>query len=155
MNDAGLLIKSSKLLGRVHGDHLLFERVREECAQLRKDDPDGGLRIRHFGGFPFDDRISFPNPAKKRNPIIEWKTTEVPYSKASIRIILSQLCALFAHALEEKVITVNPAEKLGRFYKQAGVVHEIEPLDAEEVSVFLAAVLDRSWSKDYYPVFLC
>jgi integrase len=58
------------------------------------------------------------------------------------------LCALFSHAVEEKVIESNPAMKLGKFYKQTKDVHEeIEPLSAEEVSAF--------WSSDYYPVFLC
>jgi integrase len=115
--------------------------------------------VAHLVSKRYEKRIkvrTYPDPKKKRKPIIEWKTTEVPYSKASIRIILSQLCALFGHAVEEKVIETNPALKLGKFYKQTKVVHdEIQPLSAEEVQTFLAAVLDRAWSRDSYPVFLC
>jgi integrase len=99
---------------------------------------------------------TYPDPKKKRNPQIEWKTVEVPLSKTSIRIILNGLCSVFSHAVEEKAIESNPAIKLGKFYKQAKNIREkIEPLSGEEVQSFLAAVLDRSWSKDYYPVFLC
>lgn len=78
-------------------------------------------------------------------------------AKSSIRIMLSQLCKLFSYALEEdKIIQVHPALKLGRSYSQAKNARErIQPLSAEEVEVFLAAVLNRSWSRNYYPVFLC
>jgi hypothetical protein len=67
-------------------------------------------------------------------------------------IILSRFCALLSHEVEEKVIMANPAVKLGKFYKQAKVMHEeIQPLTREEVPIFLQTVLERS--KDYYPVF--
>ena len=93
---------------------------------------------------------------KMRNPTITYKTTEKPLSKTTIRIILSQLTAVFSHAVEEQVITVNPATRLSKFYKQAPVVHEeIEPLTSEEVPVFLSAVIDRPASKQHYPLFLC
>ena len=63
---------------------------------------------------------------------------------------------MLSHAVEEQIITVNPATKLSKFYKQSPVVHEeIQPLNAEEVSVFLSAVLDRPASKEYFPFFLC
>jgi integrase len=121
-------------------------------------------RIKDFVAFlvakRYEKRIkvkTYPDPKKKRNPVIEWKTVQVPLSKTSIRIILSELTSLFSYAVEEdKIIEVNPALKLGRFYSQAkNAREEIQPLSAEEVEIFLAAVLDRSWSKDYYPVFLC
>ena len=95
-------------------------------------------------------------PGKMRNPTITYKTTEKPLSKTTIRIILSQLTAVFSHAVEEQVITVNPATRLSKFYNQAPVVHEeIEPLTSEEVPVFLSAVLSRPASKQHYPLFLC
>src|SRR5262249_47256439 len=87
---------------------------------------------------------------------IEWKTVEVPYSKTSIRIILSELCALLNYAVEEdKIIPVNPALKLGKKLKNVKNSREaIQPLNAAEVETFLAAVLDRAWSRPYYAVFL-
>src|SRR5215470_18363751 len=60
---------------------------------------------------------------------------------------------MLSHAVEERFIENNPAVKLGKFYKQAKVIHEeIQPLNREEVPVFLQAVLEKS--KEYYPVFL-
>jgi integrase len=85
--------------------------------------------------------------------IVRKRTIERNMARPTIRIILSQLCALLSHAVEEKVIDINPAVKLGKFYKQAKVLHEeIQPLTREEVPTFLQAVLERS--KDYYPIFL-
>jgi integrase len=98
---------------------------------------------------------TYADPTKKRKPTITMKAIEAPLSKTSIHIILAQLCSVMSHAVEENVITVNPATKLGKFYKQTKVVHEeIQPLTAEEVPVFLSAVLARPASKDYFPIFL-
>jgi len=77
-------------------------------------------------------------------------------ARPSIRIILSELCALLNHALEDGLIQHNPARRLGKFYKQAEQRHkEIEPLTAEEVPAFLTAVLERNGSRSHYPLFLC
>ena len=39
--------------------------------------------------------------------MITWKEIEAPMAKSSIRIVLSQLCAVLSHALEEGVIETN------------------------------------------------
>src|SRR5262249_1132771 len=45
-------------------------------------------------------------------------------AKASIRIVLSELCTVFNHAIEEALIeSANPAAKLGKLYRAAKVVH--------------------------------
>jgi integrase len=96
---------------------------------------------------------TYPDPNKKRKPIIEWKTIQKPLSKTSIRIILNELCALLSHAVEENIMPSNPALKLGKYYKQAkDTREEIQPLNAEEVGVFLDSVLQHS--KEFYPLFL-
>jgi integrase len=115
--------------------------------------------VAHLVGKRYQKRLkvkTYPNPLKKRNPTITYDVTQEPLSKTSIRIILSQLGALFSHAVEEGVIQTNPTLRLGRYYKQARTIHEeIQPLTSDEVPVFLSAVLKRSASKDYYPLFLC
>ena len=61
-------------------------------------------------------------------------------SRASIRIILAELTAVLNHARVDGLITINPAGRLGKLYKQAPVLHEeIQPLMAEEVRLFLSA----------------
>ena len=68
--------------------------------------------------------------------------------------MVSELCTLLNHAIEDKIITENPASRMGRFYEQAKTVHEeIQPLTAEEVPTFLESVLERS--PEHYPLFLC
>jgi len=86
--------------------------------------------------------------------VIKLKTIERNLARPTIRIIVSQLCAFLSHAVEERVIEINPAVKLGKFYRQAKVMHEeIQPLTHAEVPVFLEA----AWANfpEYYPLFLC
>jgi len=74
-------------------------------------------------------------------------------ARASIRIIVSELSAVLNHAVEDAAINSNPAIRLGKFYKQAPVMHkEIQPLTAEEVVLFLQKV--KQHSPKYYPLFL-
>jgi integrase len=115
--------------------------------------------VAHLVGKRYQKRIrvkTYPDPKKKRNPIIEWKTVEVPFSRTTIRIILSQLCAGLNYAVEKNIVEKNPALKHTKLYTTVKNAREkIQPLSAEEVETFLAAVLNRSWSREYYPVFLC
>jgi integrase len=76
------------------------------------------------------------------------------FSKDTIRLILAALRCVLNHAQETGLIVANPATKLGKFYKQAGRVHEeIEPLSSNEVSGFLGTALKEF--PNQYPLFLC
>lgn len=132
-------------LGPISLDQITREKIKDFVAHLVTKKYEKRTKVK-----------TYPVPDKLRNPEITWNVEAVSLSRTSIRIILSQLCALFSHALEESVISANPALKLGKFYKQSKVVHdEVQPLAADEVPTFLQAVLDRPASVDYYPVFLC
>jgi integrase len=75
-------------------------------------------------------------------------------AKDTIRLRLAALGVLFNHAIEKKVVSDNPAAKVSKLYKQAKRVHEeIEPLTAEEVSLFVESV--QKHSPEHYPLFLC
>jgi len=118
-------------------------------------------------------RLSYKNsfekhilPSLGNTPIDQISRTQVKklvadlvkknLAKPTIRIITAELCALMNHAIEEGLIQSNPAQKLGKFYKQAKVRHkEINPLTHDEVPVFLQAVLERKVSRQHYPLFLC
>jgi integrase len=82
-------------------------------------------------------------------------------ARATIRIIASNLCTVFSHAIEDGLMVHNPALKLGKFFKQAPVLHEkIEPLTAGEVPLFLGKTIVRDAKRrkgdpEYYPLFLC
>jgi integrase len=83
-------------------------------------------------------------------------------ARATIRIIVSNLCTVFSHAIEDEILQVNPAVKMPKFFRQAYVLHdEIQPLTADEVGVFLSTAIDLDHTKryrdvpEYYPLFLC
>jgi len=76
------------------------------------------------------------------------------FSKDTIRLVVAALRCVLTHAQETGLIVANPAIRLGKFYKQAGRVHEeIEPLSSNEVPVFLGTALKEF--PDQYPLFLC
>lgn len=83
-------------------------------------------------------------------------------ARPTIRIITANLCTVLSHAIEDRLITYNPATKLTRFYKQAKFKHEeIDFLSAEETERFLAAAKQHDSEKrykdvpEYFPLFLC
>lgn len=74
-------------------------------------------------------------------------------AKASIRIVLSELCKVLSDAMEENLIQSNPALRVGKFYKAAAVRHEdIQPLTDEEVPIFLEKVAE--YSPQHFTLFL-
>lgn len=81
-------------------------------------------------------------------------------ARHTIRNVVACLCSVLSHAIDDGIITHNPAVKLGKYFKQARVVHEkIEPLTADEVPLFLATVRERDGRKakgnpEYFPLFL-
>ena len=81
---------------------------------------------------------------------------EAGLAKASIQLIIAKLRAVLNHAMEDELITKNVATKCSKFYAQAPVRHEeIQPLNPEEVGLFLQAVWNRDVSRKHYPLFLC
>jgi len=75
-------------------------------------------------------------------------------ARDSIRLILAALSIIYNQAIEDKIVSENPAQKLGTFYRQAPVKHEeITPLTEEESLLFLGATL--KYEPKQYPLFLC
>jgi len=75
-------------------------------------------------------------------------------ARDSIRLILAALRIVYTQAVEDKIVSENPARRLGTFYRQAPVRHEeITPLDEEESLLFLEKTLE--YQRAYYPLFLC
>jgi integrase len=82
-------------------------------------------------------------------------------ARHTIRNVIACLCSVLSHAVDDGIITHNPAVKLGKYFKQARVVHDkIEPLTVDEVPIFLTKARERDASKregnpEYCPLFLC
>ena len=127
-------------LGKVRLDELTRERVKRFVAHL-VDKKLTKVRKEKF--------INEQGRAETKETTVEYRL-----ARPSIRIILSELCAVFNHAKEDGLIADNPATRLSKFYKQSKVVHEeIQPLTKEEVPLFLAA--SNKTASQYYPLFLC
>lgn len=76
-------------------------------------------------------------------------------SQDSVRIILACLRTVFNEAVEDGHISVNPAAKMGKFYRsQTDALHEeINPFTEEESKQFLEAVLQ--YDPECFPGLLC
>jgi integrase len=82
-------------------------------------------------------------------------------ARHTIRNVVATLCSVLSHAVDDGLITHNPAVKLGRYFKQARVVHDkIEPLTVDEVPIFLLKAREQDAKKskghpEYCGLFLC
>ena len=75
-------------------------------------------------------------------------------AKASVGIVVRELCTVLNHAVEDELIVRNPATRMGKFYRHVPSRHgEIRPLTFEEVRSFLAVA--RLYHQRYYPILLC
>jgi len=75
-------------------------------------------------------------------------------ARDSIRLILAALRIVYNQAVEDKIVSENPAQKLGTFYRQAPIRHEeITPLTEEESLLFLGTTL--KYEPKRYCLFLC
>jgi len=81
------------------------------------------------------------------------KLVKKDMAKDSIRLILAALSCLYTHAVENKLVTENPAKGVSKLYKQVPSRHKKpEPLTVEESLAFLSAALTHD--PEHYPIFL-
>ena len=74
-------------------------------------------------------------------------------SAKTVQNIIRCLSSLMSHAVEDEVITVNPALKPGKFLPKISKRRKVNPLTREEVSLLLATTKDKL--PRYFPLFLC
>jgi len=80
------------------------------------------------------------------------KLVKKDMAKDSIRLILAALSSLYTHAVENKLVTENPAKGVSKLYKQVPSRHKKpEPLTVEESLAFLSAA---QHDPEHYPIFL-
>jgi len=81
------------------------------------------------------------------------KLVKKDMSKDSIRLIVAALSSLYTHALDNKLVTENPARGVSKLYRQVPKRHKKpEPLTVEESLAFLSAALTHD--PEHYPIFL-
>ena len=74
-------------------------------------------------------------------------------SPKTVQNVIRCLSSLLSHAVEDGLLTINPALKPGKFLPKVSKRRGINPLTREEVAVLLEPVKDRA--PRYYPFFLC
>ncbi len=74
-------------------------------------------------------------------------------SPKTMQNIVRCLSSLLSHALEDNLVTVNPALKPGKFLPKITKRHKITPLTREEVALLIETA--KAKLPRYYPLFLC
>jgi integrase len=86
--------------------------------------------------------------------LIYQKRETADLSPSSIRQILAPLREMLNHAVEDSLMTNNPASRVGRFIQQPQELGEqINPLTREELALFFDTIRVRA--PEHYPFFLC
>jgi len=75
------------------------------------------------------------------------------HSGKTVQNLIRGLSSLLSHAVEDGLLTVNPALRPGRFLPQISKRRGLNPFTREEVALFLEAV--RQHVPRYLPFFLC
>jgi integrase len=120
------------------------------------------LHIRPLGGIAIDElnrdqvkdfitSLLSKNAAKRTHgEERQAEEAERKLSKDSIRNVVAALRAMLNEAIERKLISVNPATKLGKLYKEAGSVRDqVDPFTAEEIPLLLNATRTRYGYENY------
>jgi integrase len=74
-------------------------------------------------------------------------------SPKTVQNIVRCLSSLLSHAVEDELLTVNPALKPGKFLPKISKRRKVNPLTREEVSRLLATT--KATLPRYFPLFLC
>jgi integrase len=81
----------------------------------------------------------------------EW-SAKGELSRNTLRLMLCTLRVILNHAVEDKIINHNPAEKLGRFTRTQKPKHQAEAMTREEAQAFLEAAQESY--PQFYALFL-
>ena len=99
----------------------------------------------------FDPRPLDSITRQEISELISKKLVEEQKSRGTVRNILAPLREMFNHAVDEGILKVNPASRLGRFVKHTSGKSnrmKIDPLTREEVPVLLEA--SKAYGYDTY-----
>jgi len=74
-------------------------------------------------------------------------------SAKTVQNIIRTISSLFSHAVEDNLVTVNPALRPGKFLPKISKRRSINPLTGQELALFLAYT--KTMAPILYPAFLC
>ena len=78
---------------------------------------------------------------------------EARLSRSTVKNIMIPMREMYNHAIDDGVVSFNPATRVGRFNKRKGEGKKIDPLTREELATLLKTARDKM--AHYYPLFLC
>lgn len=90
---------------------------------------------------------------RKRGKKSEAPVETKHLSKDTIRIIFSTLRKIFNEAVDNEIVTTNPAQRMGRVFSEVESRHEVNPLTEEEFKVLLEVA--RTETPHYFALFAC
>lgn len=107
------------MIGNHRLDEITREKIKDFVAELAKKKFTRKLKVKTI-------EPDAKGSSEKRLP--KEKIIEKNLSRPTIRIITVELSSVLNHALEDGLISSNPATRLGKHYKGSQIVHEeIEP----------------------------
>jgi integrase len=130
-----------------------------ECKRSTKRSYEQLLRLHvtpHFGtkrltDISRDEVKAFIADLAKQTKLVDDKPV-LKFSRNTLRLIICALRGVLSSAVDDGLITANPAAKVGRFAKTEKPNRQASAMTREEVEKFLAAV--QEISPDWYPFFL-
>ena len=102
---------------------------------------------------PFLRDLDLTDITRERVKALAYASLEKGHSSKTVQNLLRGLSSLLGHAVEDELLTVNPALKPGKFLPQVSKRRSVNPFTRVEVATFLEAV--QSHSPRYYSFFLC
>jgi len=102
---------------------------------------------------PVFGRLPFSKITREMVKRLIAEKIQAGLSRSTVRCIIGPLRELYNHAIDDGVLSVNPASRVGRFNKRRGEEKTIDPLGRDEVALMLEVVNEKM--PHYYPLLLC
>jgi len=102
---------------------------------------------------PFLRGLDLTDITRQRVKALAYASLDKGHSFKTVQNLLRGLSSLLGHAVEDELLTVNPALKPGKFLPQVSKRRSVNPFTRKEVATFLEAV--QSHGPRYNSFFLC
>ena len=102
---------------------------------------------------PFLRGVDLTDITREKVKALAYASLQKGHSSKTVQNLLRGLSSLLSHAVEDELLTVNPALKPGKFLPQVSKRRSVNPFTREEVVTFLEAV--QFHTPRYSSFFLC
>jgi len=127
-----------------------LERIRHTRKHTTHDDY---KKIMERDIKPVLKGLDLEDVTRERVKALAFACLDKGQAQKTVRNVILCLSSLLSQAVEDGLLTVNPALRPGKFLPKVSKRRAINPLTREEVAGFLESVKDKA--PRYYPLFLC